>query len=142
MANANSTSPRTSIKNASGGAVAENPHFDHIDRAPFELGRLLLELPRYASQVPVADKEGRRRAAAVVRHAENARNTLLAGLESLGACMFVAGTNDDHDLSNSHIADLGCLIRHISVEMQMLDGMIDEFGIARGHDRLSDAMGE
>lgn len=111
----------------------DNPHFNHVERAPFELGKILLELPRYGSQIESGDKDGAQRAEAAVRHATNAKSTLLYGLESLGKCLFIAGTSDSYELKDNEIADLGCLIRHIATELHMLDGVVEEFGdVARG----------
>lgn len=137
MAKVNSTAPQESSLNVSpikGRAKrGENPHFNNAERAPFELGQLLLELPRFGSQIERGDKDGVQRAEAAVRHATNAKSTLLYGLESLGKCMFIAGASDSYELKDSEIADLGCLIRHIATELHMLDGVVEEFGeVARG----------
>lgn len=105
----------------------ENPYFDHAERAPVELGQLLLQLPRYGSQIGRGDKAGVQCADAAVRHAENAKATLLYGLESLGKCLFVANTGDGYRMNENEMANMGCFIQHIAVELQMLDGVIEEF---------------
>jgi hypothetical protein len=97
-------------------AANDNPHFNNIPRAPYELGHLLLRLPT-AGQLTSDDVLV---AEAARKHAMNASDTLLSGLEALGQMMFVAATNNQFDLERGSLASLGCLISHIAVEQQFL----------------------
>lgn len=99
---------------------ASNPHFGHIDRAPYELGHLLQELPDYFSTFTPMTPEVLLKATAAAGHAHNANDTLMHGLEALGKMMFVAGANEQHELGVGTLSDLGCLIQHIAVEAQFL----------------------
>lgn len=111
--------------------IRENPYLKNTSRAPQELAQLLQGLPHFASQIEATDTDTLQQAAAAAQHADNARATLLSGLEALGTIIFVAGVNDDHGLRNDTIADLGCLIQHLAVELQMLNEVQQEFGRIR-----------
>ena len=77
-----------------------NPYFNRIERAPYELGQLLLQLPDYFSAFAPMEPDVLLKASAAADHARNANDTLMHGLEAL--------------------AVLGCLIQHIAVEAQFL----------------------
>lgn len=98
----------------------ENPHFHQIERAPYELGHLLLKMPPDFSMFSKPSPESQLIAQAARQHAMNGSYTLLSGLEALGQCMFVAGANEENDVDKRSFRDLGCLISHLAVEIQFL----------------------
>ncbi len=99
---------------------SENPHFHHCDRAPYELGYLLRQLPPVFDPFFKLTPETHLIAEAAVQHASNANDTLIHGLEALGHFIYVAGDNDDAGVDMARLADLGCLIQHMAAEMQFL----------------------
>jgi len=101
-------------------ATQTNPHFEHVARAPYELGHLLKKMPADFSRVNSITADDRLIAEAAIDHARNANDTLMHGLEALGHLMFVAGTNDNSGIDSSDIASLGYLISHIAVESEFL----------------------
>lgn len=110
--------------------LAENPHFDNIERAPYELGRLLKNMPADFSSFSSASHETLLMAAAAAQHASNANDALLRGLGALGKAMCVAGNSDDFELENRDISGLGELIQHLAIEMEFLRGTADDFEFA------------
>jgi hypothetical protein len=97
-----------------------NPHFNHIERAPYELGHLLQQLPADFSSLSAVEPDVLLIAEAAISHATNANSTVMHGIEALGQMLFLAGTNTDFDLERSSISDLGCLLKHLAVEAQFL----------------------
>lgn len=97
-----------------------NPHFNRVERAPYEFGQLLRQLPDYFSAFTPMKPDVLLKASAAADHAQNANDTLMHGLEALGRIMFVATVNEHHVLDMETLADLGCLIQHIAVEAQFL----------------------
>ena len=97
----------------------KNPYLDHIHRAPYELGYLLKRLsPDFAwHSKPVGDDLLIAKAA--VRHASNANETVLSGIEAIGKMMF-AVANSEYSVEQQHVAHLGELISHLAVESQFL----------------------
>lgn len=109
--------------------IDRNPHFDRIERAPYEIGHLLKKLPVDFSARRSLSPDGRLIAEAMQTHASNANNTLMHGLEALGNVLSLAGANQDGEASQSSLMGLGELIAHLSVEaqfMQELDWSIRE----------------
>jgi hypothetical protein len=100
--------------------LAENPHFQHIGRAPYELGRLLQALPANFSALLPATPDALLMAEAAAQHAGNANDTILNGLEALGKVLFSAGLNEDCPVGGNHLASIGYLISHLTVEAQFL----------------------
>lgn len=103
--------------------TTEKSYFNHIDRAPYELGHLLQRLPEHFSsfskQTPTA--ESRLIAAAAANHALNANETVMRGLETLGRLVFAAADNDElGEISSHDMRSLGGLITHLAVEAQFL----------------------
>lgn len=98
----------------------ENPHFAHIERAPYEIGRLLRKLPVDFSAHEPLTPEGRLIAQAVQSHASNATYTLMHGLEALGDVLSTAGRNQESELSRHSLTGIGELIMHLAVESQFL----------------------
>lgn len=100
--------------------LSQNPHFAHIDHAPYELGLLLQALPPNFSAYFPATPDARLIAEAAAQHAGNANDTIMAGLEALGCMLFSAGLNEDSPVEGGQLASIGCLIRHLAVEAQFL----------------------
>lgn len=99
---------------------SENPHLKFIDRAPYEIGHLLQRLPSDFAHYKEQPEEVHQVAAALEMHAYNAKGTILSGIEAIGTALFAAGTNETTSLDGNAIANLGCLVRHLSVELQYL----------------------
>lgn len=100
--------------------VQKNPHLSHLDRAPYELGHLLSQIPSTASDLTAAPLDTIQKAEAALTHAQNANTAVMCGLEALGKLVFIAGACDDHTLDRNSLADLGALISHLAVEGQFL----------------------
>jgi hypothetical protein len=100
--------------------AAQNSKFKNIDRAPYEIGHLLQALPPSFSIYKEQTDDVHEIADAIERHAYNTKGTVLSGLEAIGTVLFSAGTNDNCDIDQQSIANLGCLVRHLSVELQYL----------------------
>ncbi|BBP04415.1 hypothetical protein TPL01_21060 [Sulfuriferula plumbiphila] len=103
--------------------ITANPYFTNIERAPYELGHLLRKLPEHFSafskQIPTA--ESRLIAAAATRHAGNANETLMRGLDTLGRIIFAAADNEAlGETSSSDMRSLGSLLSHLAIEAQFL----------------------
>ena len=100
--------------------IRKNPHFNRVDRAPYELGYLLRQLPPEHDPFFKLTPETVLIAEAAAQHASNANDTLLHGLAALGQFIYVAGTTEETEVGQDALADLGCLVRHLAVEMQFL----------------------
>ena len=97
-----------------------NPYITQSERAPYELGHLLMQMPvDFTSSNPLTTEE-RLIIEAAREHVIFASETLMDGLEALGQVMFVAGANKRLDVNGDRLASLGCLISHLSAEMQFL----------------------
>lgn len=104
-------------------SIAENPHFNDISRAPYELGRLLQKLPEdfscHSKQTYSPDMQLIAKAAAL--HARNANETLMNGLHALGQVIVIAANNTDFsEIDSDNLMSLGSLISHLSVEARFL----------------------
>lgn len=107
---------------------ANNPELNNFERPAYELHTLLARLGQPSSakrltpeQLNIAD--------AIKKHASNASETILDGLESLGQLMVMAGTNDQYTLEHGHISSLGKLIAHLAVEAQALAIAESDMGV-------------
>ena len=100
--------------------MSHSDHFQHIERAPFELGRLLRALPRYLSDPELTDEQ-RDMAAAAANHANNYSASLLSGLESLGRVLWSAALNAEQQVDNRDFAGVGQLVSALAVQLQYLD---------------------
>ena len=98
----------------------KNPHFNHISRAPYELGNLLKGMPPDVSMYEPQSADTCLMAAAAQQHATNGLSTLLDGLEALGSLMVIAGSCDDLNVGNDVVRSLGAMIEHIAVDIQHL----------------------
>ena len=101
-------------------SLAENPHFGNVERAPYQLGQLLAQLPPEFSHSGPITPDSRQIAEAAIQHAENAASTVMDGLEALGHFIFVASTNEENHVDGQATANLGYLIKHLAVELQFL----------------------
>jgi hypothetical protein len=110
MAIANGTSSTT---------TEQNPHFDHIDRAPYELGYLLRNLPPDVNPHQKHSEETYLIADAAKKHASNSLDAIVHGLVALGSIMTTAGCNDEGRLDQSTVISLGQLVQHIGLEIQL-----------------------
>lgn len=106
--------------------ASQSPRFKHIDRAPYEIGQLLQSLPSDFSHYKEQPEEVHLVADALERHAYNAKGTILSGIEAIGTMLFSAGTNEATSLDGNAIANLGCLVRHLSVELQYIIELEEE----------------
>ena len=107
--------------------ITENPHFARIDRAPFEIGRLLQRMPEVFSAYAPIDPDDRLLGEAVAQHADNANQTLLNGIEALGHILQVAGSNKEWTIDADQISRLGGLIVHLAVEAQFVQEIESNF---------------
>ena len=110
--------------------ITENPHFARIERAPFEIGRLLQQMPEVFSAFSPIDPEDRLLGEAVAQHADNANQTLLNGIEAIGHVLQVAGNNKEWIVDADQISRLGGLIVHLAVEAQFLQELEGNFRYA------------
>lgn len=102
-----------------------NPVFENVERAPYELLRLVAQL----GVTPVANPltaEQLQIAAAIHDHAGNATNTILSGLEAIGRAISCAAQNPHWQLSPANFSDIGGLIAHLAVEAQALHDAADD----------------
>lgn len=96
-----------------------NPHFKSIDRAPYELARLLQDLPpRFELSKLTAEQQ--LMADAAVDHAANYSTAVLGGIEAIGHLLFSAATNDKWPLEQRVAADVGALLSALAVQAQYL----------------------
>ena len=107
---------------------SSNPYFKNINRAPYELGCLLQQLPDDFSTAKPKTPEVLLKVAAAANHARNANDTLMSGLEALGKTLFVAASHEQ--LDDLTVSDLGCLIQHLAVEAQFLQEIHSHLGEA------------
>lgn len=96
----------------------DNPHFTNRQRAPYQLGHLLRDLPRTPD---LTDSDTRLKLEAAESHAENYSGVLLSGLESLGRVLFIAGENEQWDVEQYDVCRIGALISELSIQLQFLD---------------------
>ena len=108
----------------------KNPYFKNPERAPYELGHLLMKLPANLGMAPVVDDAHMQMAAAAGDHASEACRSLLSGLEAVGQLMEIAGVNGDEEISSHTLLCLGELVRHLAVEGQFLRETADRMEIA------------
>lgn len=114
----------------------ENPHFRHIERAPYELGYLLLDLPEGINQYEKQTEEAYLKAEAAALHADNAAHTLLFGLQAVGSLMASAGCSDEVAVERGTLSALGSLIEHLACEMQFLGEVEDRMrAVTRSRDQ-------
>lgn len=96
-----------------------NPEFHNVERAPYELMQLVAKLGVTNLDQPLT-LEQRQIAEAIERHAANATDTILSGLEAIGRAISCAALNPNWQLSVTNMGDIGGLITHLAVEAQAL----------------------
>jgi len=97
---------------------ANNPHFQNIGRAPYELPYLVKSLGDVDRSAPL-DAEQTHKAEAITSHAFNATEIVAGGLESIGHLMSMVGNSED-EVDGRHVANLGDLIKHLAAEIEYL----------------------
>jgi hypothetical protein len=111
------TEPRLPVE------AAPNPYYTNPDRAPYELGHLLQQLPADFGVSPVVEPKHVQMAAAAEAHAHAAGSTIWSGIEAIGHLVEMAGTNEEEGLPLHTLFCLGGLLRHLAVEGQFLEGV-------------------
>ncbi|WP_377702126.1 hypothetical protein [Pseudoduganella sp. UC29_71] len=99
---------------------ADNPHFQNAERAPYELGHLLMALPMDFGVSTAAEEADLQKAAAARLHADNADRTILSGIEAIGQLMEMVGGQAEEKVSSHTLLSLGDLLRHMAVEAQFV----------------------
>jgi hypothetical protein len=107
-----------------------NPYYKNHDRAPYELGHLLQQLPADFGLAPAAELKHVQIASAAETHAHVAGSTILSGIEAIGQLMEAAGTSGEESTSPHTMFCLGGLLRHLAVEGQYLRGVGDSLAFA------------
>lgn len=98
------------------GLPAANPFYANPDRAPYELGHLLQQLPADFGVSPVAESKHLQMATAAEAHAHMAGNTIWSGIEAIGHLVEMVGANGEETVPASTLFGLGGLLRHLAVE--------------------------
>jgi hypothetical protein len=111
-------------------SITNNPHFERIERAPYELGYLLKKIPERFSSLEPQTEESCLIAVAAAQHASNANDTVMYGLEALGQILFVASNNEQNEVCPRLIGHIGSLIQHLAVEAQFLQETADNLRYA------------
>lgn len=101
-----------------------NPAFNSVGRAPYELGYLVKSIGEISMDAVLTDDQ-RNKVSAAVNHAQNSTETLLGGLESIGRMMALIGPLDDR-LDGDVVTNMGELIAHMAVEVQYVRDVEDE----------------
>ena len=101
------------------------PIFQRVERAPYELGRLLRGLPRHLHGASL-DAEQLEQIEAANKHAQNSTLILLDGLQSLGRVMFAAGANEDSPAHVGDCARVGMLVTEIALQLEFLNDFREE----------------
>jgi hypothetical protein len=99
---------------------AGNSHFQNPERAPYELGHLLMALPTGFGVSAAAEEADLQKAAAARLHADNADRTILSGIEAIGQLMEMVGGQAEEKVSSHTLLSLGDLLRHMAVEAQFV----------------------
>ena len=101
------------------------PIFQRLERAPYELGRLLRSLPRHLHGASL-DAEQLEQIDAANKHAQNSTLILLDGLQSLGRVMWAAGVNEDFPAYVGDCARVGMLVTEIALQLEFLTDFREE----------------
>lgn len=104
---------------------ASNPYIKHMERAPYELGRLIAMMPRSLPRDRTLTDDELQMLEAVSVHASTAMDNIEHGLEALGAVLFSASESKDYPLDSRHIGAIGTLIKHLAVESQFVRSWLD-----------------
>ncbi|KAF3997709.1 hypothetical protein [Glaciimonas immobilis] len=102
-----------------------NPHFRGVERAPYEIGFLLKAIDDDVSpHAPITDDQSLE-AEAIARHADNAQEVISRGLEAIGEVLSIAACNAECTVNGSTVSAIGEIIRHLTVEAQLMRDMGD-----------------
>lgn len=107
-------------------SAGQNPHFNNIERAPYELGSLLLKFAKRLTPHEQLSNDDLLKVDAIECHAQNSRETVLDGIEAVGDLLYVASGNETSEIEPRTLADIGRLIRYLAVEAQFLCGLEEE----------------
>ncbi|KAF3996068.1 hypothetical protein [Glaciimonas immobilis] len=100
-----------------------NPHFRGVDRAPYEIGYLLKSIDDAVSPyAPITDDQAQK-AEAIAKHVDNVHGVIFRGLEAIGEVLSIAACNAESMVNGSTVSAIGEIIRHLSVEAQMMRDM-------------------
>lgn len=115
-----------------------NSEIQNVERAPYELFRLVAKLGVTSVDSPLSSEQ-RQIAEAIEHHANTATNTILNGIEAIGRAISCAALNPNWKLSSTNLSDLGGVITHLAVEAQALHDTADDIrcDLARTADAAS-----
>jgi hypothetical protein len=105
---------------------ARNPHIQNVERAAYELGNLLLGFDKPMSVTAKLSEDDLDKLDAIETHAYNARESVLDGIEAIGALLYQAADNDSSNLDRLTLRHIGSLVRHLAVEAQFLCSVEEE----------------
>lgn len=102
---------------------AENPFFKNMGREAYEIAYLLRDTPIASVTIhkSLPDEETTNRFAALAKHSENAMLTIYDGLEVLGEMLTKIGIHASENFDPKRLVPIGGLIKHLAVELQVLD---------------------
>lgn len=95
------------------------PEFQNISRPAYELPTLLARLGVTPVGRALTDDQ-RHLAQAIARHASNATETILDGIESVCHLLMSVALADQVELNRTHVANVGFLLTHLAVEAQAM----------------------
>lgn len=98
---------------------ARNPHFNNVERAPYEVLSLMAKLGETRLDQVLTDDQ-RQMADAIKQHAANATDVLLNGIEAIGRILSCSVMNENWQPSTTNLNDIGALISHLAVEAQAM----------------------
>jgi len=96
-----------------------NPYFNNPERASYEFGYLLRNIPQSLRDRLPGDQLLQVEAAEL--HALNATGTLLRGLQSVGHVMWAASQNEENQIDARHFGNVGLLVSEVALQLQLLD---------------------
>ncbi|WP_426195048.1 hypothetical protein [Massilia sp. DWR3-1-1] len=111
------------------------PAFKHVCRPAYELPSLMRTIGDVDKSKPLDDAM-RFAVDAASSHANNAKETLLMGIETIGNLMLQLSQLSDA-VDARDLLGIGGLIRHMSVEVQYLIDVEDEMDGILKHDRAA-----
>lgn len=101
-----------------------NPAFKHVCRPAYELPFLLKTIGAADGRTPL-DEDTRNAVDAASSHANNAKETLLMGIEAVGSMLMQFSQLPD-PMDQHNLLGIGGVIRHMAVELQYLVDLEDE----------------
>jgi len=102
---------------------SKNPEFRNINRPGYELPGLLQRLAGASYFTPLTPEQAHL-ADAARRHARNQQVTIVAGIDSLGQLLYLAGDNEP-GLDPHHLRNIGLLISDLAIQLEHLDDVSD-----------------